>query len=291
MPDFPEQALRRLWSTLDRLLAPGGCPWDEEQRAPDLARHLIEEAHEWLEACEDDDLPHQSEELGDLAYLLLFGLQRLAADGGDPAAALAGIDAKLRRRHPHLFPADEDPAAAVPRDSGAQLRVWERVKAAERRARGEQPGLLKPLPRSLGALARSHRYQEKAAGVGFDWPDPAGVLAKLDEEIAELREELATLPEAAPSGEGPPSRRYRASLADRDLTALADELGDMLFVLANLCRWLGFDAEEVAEKANAKFLRRFGAMEGQLATAGRALSDCELDEMEAVWRRVKDEES
>lgn len=291
-PRLPDAALARLWRTLDRLLAPDGCPWDREQRLPDLARHLIDEGHEWLEACEQDDPAGTVAELGDLAYLLLFGLQRLARDRGQAAAeaALDGIDAKLRRRHPQLFPAADGALAAPVADSAAQLRVWEQVKRAERDAEGAPPGLLKPLPRSLGALARSHRYQEKAAGVGFDWDGPAGVLEKLDEELAELRRELAALPADVPAGTASPSARYRGQLDPAGLVRASDELGDVLFVLANLARWLGLDAEAVAEQANAKFLRRFAAMEAGLAAAGTSLEDADLARMEAEWQRVKGRE-
>jgi nucleoside triphosphate diphosphatase len=289
MPEYPDRQLRALWATIERLLDKDGCPWDREQRAPDLARHLIEEGHEWLEACDQNNTVGQTEELGDLSYLMLFALQRLAADGGDPATALTGIDAKLRRRHPHIFP-DEAAAArdeSRPADSDEQLGVWEAVKRAERAERGEAPGLLKPLPRSMGALSRSHRYQEKAAGAGFDWPDRAGVQAKLDEELAELNQELTQLPADTPAGAGPPSRRYRRQLDAVELEASREELGDLLFVIANLCRWLGLDAEEVAEAANAKFLRRFAAMESRLAATDRPLADCDLEEMERAWQSVK----
>ncbi len=299
MANFPDRELRQLWNTLERLLAPDGCPWDLEQKPADLARHLIEEGHEWLEACDQNDSVGQAEEIGDLAYLLLFALQRLTRDAAaaEPeaaAAALVAIDAKLRRRHPQLFPAAAgDPTGSAqppPADSAAQLRVWEAVKREERAARGEPGGLLKPLPRSLGALARSHRYQERAAGVGFDWPDLDGVLAKLEEETQELRRELRELPAAPPAGGGAPSARYRQALDAAALDRVQDELGDVLFVLANLARWLGLDAEAVAEGANAKFLRRFAAMERQLASAGQPLGELPLATMERVWQAVKADE-
>jgi uncharacterized protein YabN with tetrapyrrole methylase and pyrophosphatase domain len=296
MPSFPDREFQQLWGTLDRLLAPDGCPWDREQRPVDLARHLIDEGHEWLEACDQNDGVGQVEEIGDLAYLLLFGLQRLArdaapADGQAAAAALSAVDAKLRRRHPQLFAdLDSGPAAPAPADSAEQLKVWESVKREERRARGEATGLLKPLPRSLGALAKSHRYQEKAAGVGFDWPDLAGVLAKLGEETEELRRELAALPAATPAGSGSPSARYRSALDPAALARVQDELGDVLFVLANLARWLGLDPEAVAEGANAKFLRRFGAMEARLVASGQPLGTLPLATMEREWEAVKADE-
>jgi len=290
MPTFPEAELRRLWATLEILLGPEGCPWDREQRAEDLARHLIEEGHEWLEASRAGDAAGQREELGDVAFLVLFGLMRLAGDSGEPGAPLAAADAKLRRRHPQVFPADaagpDDPAAAE--DSAAQTRLWEAIKREERRAHGEDP--LGRLPASLGALTRSHRYQERAADVGFDWPDLAGVRAKLREELAELNLELERLPRRPPpaaGGTAGPSRRYREALAGRDLSGIADELGDLFFVAANLCRWLGLEAETVAESANEKFRRRFGAMAAGLAAGGRSLEEADLEEMEGHWRAVK----
>lgn len=289
MPTLPQAELAQLWQTLDRLLAPDGCPWDREQRPADLARHLIDEGHEWLEACDQNNRVGQVEELGDLAYLLLFGLQRLARDEGEAAAAAAlqGIDAKLRRRHPQLFPAPGAEAGPAPADSAEQLRVWEAVKREERAARGEAPGLLKPLPRSLSAITRCQRYQETAAGVGFDWPALAGVLAKLDEEVGELREALVALPADPPPGTGAPSARYRATLDPAALAGAREEIGDLFIVLTNLARWLGLDAEALAENANAKFRRRFAAMEARLAAAGQPLGELSLETMDGAWQAVK----
>jgi len=284
MPDFPEKELRRLWATLERLLAEDGCPWDRRQCAGDIARYLIEEGHEWREAVEEGDPGHQAEELGDLAYLLLFGMQRLAADENmAPGEAARLADEKLRRRHPDLFGGAE-------RVSGIeeQLERWEAIK---RRERGEaRPGLLKRLPRSMSALAKAHRYQEKAAGVGFDWPGLSGVLDKFREESLELEEVLEPV-EALPTpgGAGIPSHRFRRGLSNGKLIRLRDEIGDLFFVLANLCRWLGMEAEEVVESANEKFLRRFGGMESRLARSGRTLEDSTLEQMEAQWRAFKAE--
>ncbi len=284
MSNFPQAEFQRLWLTLERLLAPGGCPWDRKQNAADLARFMVEEGHEWREAVDEGDPEHQAEELGDLAFLVLFGLQRLTADEGiEPSEAPRLADEKLRRRHPDIF-GEADRAGSVE----AQTRRWEDIKREER---GDQErGLLKPLPRSMGALAKAHRYQDKAASVGFDWPRLSGVLDKMQEELGELREELAPLADLpTPQGEGSPSTRFRRELDNESLARVRDEIGDLFFVLANLCRWLNMDAEDVAEDANAKFLRRFAGMESRLKDRGAALEESSLEEMETQWQGFKAE--
>jgi len=282
MHDYPDTEMRALWSTLLRLLGPDGCPWDRRQRAEDLARFLIEEGHEWLEAIEAKDPRNQAEELGDLSYLLLFGLMRLEADEGIAAHTSARLaDEKLRRRHPDIF-GEAERAGSVE----AQTRRWEEIKREER---GDSDrGLLKPLPRSMGALAKAHRYQDRAAEVGFDWPELDGVLDKLREETAELEQALGPVAgRKTPAGEGSPSLRFRRDLDREKLAEARDEIGDLFFVLANLCRWLDMDAEEVAEGANAKFLRRFSGMEKLLVENGSSLESADLDEMEAQWQAFK----
>ncbi|MCP4545997.1 MAG: nucleoside triphosphate pyrophosphohydrolase [bacterium] len=294
MKNYPDKELRDLWQILERLLSPAGCPWDRKQTAADIARNLIDEGHEWLEAIGSNSGAEQIEELGDVSYLTLFGLFELASrrEGG-AAQALDSINEKLKRRHPHIF-ADGDKGTRdeMPEDADAQLVVWEEVKRNERRARGESEHLLKRLPASMGALAKSHRYQERAATVGFDWPNLDGVRDKMAEELAELKIELDRLPgpEAAAGDEGSPSVRYRQTLEGRDLSCLKDELGDILFVITNLCRWAGLDAEEVAEAGNAKFLRRFTGMEESLLGAGSSLKKADLPEMEHHWQVVKQRE-
>lgn len=291
MITYPEKELRALWGTIDKLLAPDGCPWDKDQRAEDLARYLIDEGHEWREAFEQGNKAGQAEELGDLAYLLLFALRLLSDEAiATPDEVIAGIDEKLRRRHPQIFPSPAVGSGSVPATPEEQLQSWDAIKREERLRDGAGGSVLKELPRSLGALAKSHRYQEAAARVGFDWPAPSGVIDKLHEEIGELQEHLAELPpqpDPSDSGESP-SAQYRRQLAGRDLDGLRDELGDLFFVMVNLCRWLDMDAEEVAEAANRKFLRRFRGMEGKLA--GSDLAGRSLDEMEGAWDAVKREE-
>lgn len=284
MPTFPEAEFHKLWQTLERLLAPDGCPWDRKQKAADLARFMVEEGQEWREAVDEGDPAHRAEELGDLAFLMMFGLQRLAADEGiEPSEAPRLADEKLRRRHPDLF-GEAERAGSLE----AQTRRWEAIKREERG--DEDGGLLKRLPRSMGALAKAHRYQDKAASVGFDWPQLSGVLDKMEEELGELREELVPLADLpTPPGEGSPSTRFRRKLDDPSLARVRDEIGDLFFVLANLCRWLDMDAEDVAEDANTKFLRRFSGMESRLKESGAALEESSLEEMEAQWQGFKAE--
>lgn len=232
-----------------RLRAPGGCPWDAEQTFATIAPYTIEEAYEVADAIARADMPALRDELGDLLFQVVYHA-RLAEEAGafDFADVARGITAKMVRRHPHVFGGE----AAAP--------DWEAAKAGERAARGEA-GVLDGVPVSLPALTRAEKLTRRAARVGFDWPDAAAVLAKLDEEVAELRAEL-------PGG---------------DPVRLADELGDMLFVMANLARKLGLDAEACLRGANAKFTRRFEAMAAALGGfAGR-----DLAAMEAAWAAVK----
>jgi MazG family protein len=284
MLKFPEQEFRKLWTTLERLLAPDGCPWDRKQGAVDISRYIIEECHEWREAIEDKNPAHQAEELGDLSYLLLFALQKLASEENiPPGEALRLVDEKLRRRHPDIF-GDAERTASIEE----QIQRWDAIKREER---GEQSaGLLKRLPSSMSALAKAHRYQDKAATVGFDWPELTGVIAKLREETRELEEVLEPIAATpTPDGEGSPSSRFRKAVDPDKLHRIRDEIGDLFFVLSNLCRWTGMDAEEVAEAANTKFLHRFAGMEKRLAEAGSSMEEADLEEMEAQWQAFKAE--
>ncbi len=252
--------LARLLDIMAALRAPdGGCPWDRAQSFASIAPYTIEEAYEVADAIAAGDLPALREELGDLLFQVVYHA-RLAEEAGafafpDVARAIAD---KMVRRHPHVF---GQPAV---QDAAAQTAAWEVQKAAERAARGEA-GALAGVPAGLPALTRAAKLTARAARVGFDWPDPAAVLDKLAEETAELRAEL--------SG-GDPAR-------------IADELGDMLFVLANLARKLGQDPEACLHAASRKFSRRFRAMEAAIAAAGNAPGEIGLSEMESIWQAIK----
>jgi ATP diphosphatase len=260
VPQAAEAELRRLLGIMAALRDPvHGCPWDREQSFATIAPYTLEEAYEVADAIARDDMPALADELGDLLLQVVYHA-RLAEEAGrfDFATVAAMIADKMVRRHPHVF------GEAAARDAGAQALAWEEQKRIERAGRAAA-GTLAGIPRALPALTRAEKLTARAARVGFDWPDAAAVLDKFAEEIAELRAEL---PNADP-------RR------------LADEMGDLLFVLANLARKLELDPEACLRAANAKFVRRFGAVEAALAAEGRLPAEATLAEMEAAWQAAK----
>jgi ATP diphosphatase len=257
-------AIRRLIAVMAALRDPArGCPWDKEQSFDTIAPYTIEEAYEVADAIARRDWPALKDELGDLLFQVVYYAQMGAEDGRFDFAAIAtAIADKMIRRHPHVFGAENRA------DADAQTRAWEAQKAEERAARAET-GVLDGVPAALPALTRALKLTRRAARVGFDWPDARAVLAKLAEETKELQDEIAA---------GAPSER------------LADELGDMLFVLANLARKLELDPEACLRQANAKFERRFRAVEQALAREGKSPADATLEEMEALWTGAKQAE-
>ncbi len=259
----PSTEILRLLDIMARLRAPdGGCPWDVVQTFATIAPYTIEEAYEVAEAAVSADLPALRDELGDLLFQVVYH-SRMAEEAGafNFANVAAVIADKMLRRHPHVF------GAGAARDAAVHTQSWEAQKAAERRANAQE-GALAGVAVALPALTRADKLTRRAARVGFDWPDAQTVLDKLDEEVAELRAEL---PAADP---------------DR----MEDELGDMLFVLANLARKLNLDPEAALARANAKFTRRFTAVERLLAEQGTTPAEAGLGEMEAAWQHVKRQE-
>ena len=252
----PPADLADLVALVARLRAPDGCPWDREQGLAELRAYLLEEAHELAAAIDGGEWGAIGEELGDLLFQAAF-VARLGEEAGalTLAAVVAASHAKLVARHPHVFGGERLA------DAEAVVRAWEQRKAAER-----PEGLLAGVPASLPALLGAYRTTQKAAGVGFDWPDVAGVLAKLREELGELESELAAGAAAARVGE---------------------ELGDLLFAAANLARHLGHDPEAALARANAKFRRRFAAVEAALAARGTRPGEATLAEMDALWEETK----
>jgi MazG family protein len=256
----PASTLRDLVALVERLRREDGCPWDREQRLPDLRAYLVEEAHEAAAALDSGDWAAIGEELGDLLFQVAFVL-RLGEEAGALTAeqVIGGVRDKMVARHPHVFGEERLADAAAVRDA------WERRKAATGGG-----ALLAGVPASLPALVGAYRLAQKAAGVGFDWPDAGGVLAKVREELGEVESEVGE----AVAGSG----------------RLEGELGDLLFAVANLARHLDVDPERALAGANRKFRRRFGHLEAKLAGAGRRPEQLTLDELEALWQEAKREE-
>jgi MazG family protein len=242
-----------------------GCPWDVAQSFVTIAPYTIEEAYEVADAIARDDLDALKDELGDLLLQVVYHAQMASEDRrfdfGDVADA---ITRKMIRRHPHVF-GDAD------RNAFLTDGTWQRIKAEQKAERGEARGgsRLDDVPLALPALTRAVKLQKRAAAVGFDWPDLAPVLAKAEEEIAELK----------------------AAIADRDgaqgQTRVAEEFGDLLFVMANIARHLKVDPEAALRSANDKFVRRFNSIEAALAKEGRTPEDASLEEMDQLWDEAK----
>jgi len=265
-------ALARAAAIMARLRAPGGCPWDREQTFDTIKRHTLEETYEVFDAIERRAWPELKDELGDLLLQVLFYAQmasELPRDAGrfDLRDVAESLTAKLIRRHPHVF---GDVQAA---DANAVLRNWERIKQQEKQARQTQarpaaPSLLDDIPRTMPATLEATRLGARAAKVGFDWPDSAGLFAKLDEEIAELMVEVEA--------------KHAANVEA--------EFGDLLFTLLNLARHLQVDAESALRRSNAKFRTRFAAME-RAAGGADALHTRPPDELETLWAQAKARET
>lgn len=257
--------LARLLALVARLRAPDGCPWDREQTLPDLRAYLLEEAHETADAIDRGDLEALAGELGDLLFQAAF-VARLAEEAGAFTAAdsIARVEAKMIDRHPHVFGGERLA------DARAVREVWERRKLS-REGNGRASLLDGAAAATLPALVAAYRLTQKAAGVGFDWPDASAVLAKVDEELGEVRQELSN---------GAAASRER----------LRDELGDLLFAVANLARHLEIDPEAALAAANLKFRRRFAAVEAGLAERGRPLAEATLAEMDELWEAAKQAE-
>jgi MazG family protein len=261
------ERLLDLLKVMARLRGPGGCPWDVEQTHQTLGRHLLEEAHETLEAIDSGDPERLREELGDLLLQVVFHAEMARQEGTFDADDVAeGIVTKLIRRHPHVF-------GDVKVDSSSDVLVnWERIKASEK---GEHP-LEHDIPPTLPALARAAKVQRRAAGYGFDWRSREGAVAKVREEIAELEEELDHLSD----GGRPP-----ASDARRD--RVEEELGDVLFAVAALGRWAGVDPEAALRKASRRFAERFDHMRSEAESEGVRLEDLGEEDLLARFRGAR----
>jgi MazG family protein len=255
---------------MERLRTPqGGCPWDLEQTFATIAPYTIEEAYEVADAIQRGDMGALKDELGDLLLQVVFHAQMAREAGSFDLADVANaISDKMIRRHPHVF------ADAQVETAAAQTTAWEDQKAAERakaaQDRGAAASTLDGVTPALPALTRAEKLQKRAARVGFDWPDTGPVLAKIDEELAEITAEM--------SGSAAPER-------------LQEEVGDLLFAVVNLARHLNVDPETALRAANFKFEQRFRKVESRVAVSGRTIDTVGLEELESFWRAAKVEES
>ena len=259
----------RLVEIMRTLRAPGGCPWDQEQTLGSLRPFVLEETYEVLDAIESGSPAALCEELGDFLFEAVF-LAQISEEQGDftISDAIEAICTKLVRRHPHVF-ARQDGDGTM--SSAEVLQKWEAIKAKERADAGvaaKTKTTLSGVPKSLPALLRAYEVSARAASVGFDWERATDVVAKIEEEVAELRHEV----EVGATGH---------------LSRAEEEMGDLLFAIANLSRKLGIEPEAALRRATEKFTTRFDAVERALADRGRALTDATLDEMESEWQRVK----
>lgn len=253
--------IQRLLEIMARLRDPAtGCPWDRQQDFKTIAPYTVEEAYEVADAIERDDLVALREELGDLLLQVVYHA-RMAEEAGlfGFEEVAAGISDKLVSRHPHVF------VAAAIKDPAQQTRDWESRKASERAAKS-QPRVLDGIPLGLPSLTRAEKLQKRAARVGFDWPELAPVFGKIREELMELEDEVS---------------------ANAPRTRLQDELGDVLFAVANLARKLGVDPEQALRGTNRKFERRFHHVETRLAEKGKKPEQVSLEEMDGLWDEAK----
>ncbi|MEZ5984529.1 MAG: nucleoside triphosphate pyrophosphohydrolase [Hyphomonas sp.] len=258
----------RLLDIMARLRNPdGGCPWDLEQDFRTIAPYTIEEAYEVADAIERGDMGDLREELGDLLFQVAFHSQMASEEGTFDAADVAtAINEKMIRRHPHVFDTADN------RTSDDQVVAWEVVKAQERASKAkveENHSALDGVALSLPALLRAEKLQKRAARTGFDWTEPEHIFDKLEEETEEVKE----------------------AIASGDADAIMDEIGDLLFVAANLARRLNIDPEVALRQANAKFERRFRAMEAMATENGQDFSELDLVAQENLWQAVKKTES
>jgi len=259
-------SFQRLCEIVAKLRAPGGCPWDREQTHESLLPALIEEAYEVAGAVRANDTANFREELGDLLLLIVMHAE-IASESGrfDTNGVLKEVTEKLIRRHPHVF------GSSDARDSGAVLKQWESIKRAEKKHKpgrnaGDAAGhYLDDLPLALPALMRAQKTQSKVARVNFDWTELGDVIAKVEEEIQELKQ----------------------AILEQDRKSIEDEVGDLLFAVVNLARKCKLDAESALQAATDKFVARFNRLEDKLQSRGKKLGDVDLAEMDAIWEKIK----
>jgi MazG family protein len=294
------ERFERAVSIMERLRAPGGCPWDREQTFDSIKPYTLEETYEVLEAIDNRDWNELPGELGDLLLQVLFysemGKEQGTFSIDDVLDRLCG---KLVDRHPHVF-------GDVKADTSTEVkRNWEALKIEERKRRVSginggtaggpspeaAPSILAGISSSMPAVLEAHKLSSRAAQVGFDWPDVEGLFDKLAEETDELRQLLREFPAPGPHPEGRGVAGSGRQIIPEDLRArLEDEVGDLFFVLVNIARYLSLDPESALRKTNRKFRRRFRWMEDRLHAAGTTAESASMDELESLWRQAKQQE-
>ena len=282
------ERFERAVSIMARLRAPGGCPWDREQTFDSIKPYTLEETYEVFEAIEKRDWRELPGELGDLLLQVLFYAE-MAKEAGyfSINEVLDRLSQKLVDRHPHVF-------GEVKADTaGEVVRNWEALKKAEKAAKTQAPetqaSLLSGISRAMPALLEATKLSRKAASFGFDWADISGLFSKIDEEVTELKHDIAELPQPIKPAGGPAGSRTNAVPAELH-ERIEGEVGDLFFVLVNLARFLDVDPESALRRTTRKFRRRFELMEAQAHAEGRNLEAMSIDEMEELWQKSKDAE-
>ena len=299
----------RAVSIMERLRAPGGCPWDREQTFDTIKPYTLEETYEVLEAIDNRDWPELAGELGDLLLQVLFYAEMANEQGSFSIDdVLDRLSSKLIHRHPHVFgDVKADTSAEVKRNWEA-LKVEERLKSAAKKrgekddaagakkeddasAQQEQHSILAGVSSAMPAMLEASKISSRAAGVGFDWPNVDGLFDKLREETDELREHLSEFPAPGPRPQGRGvAGSGRTSIPEKLQAQIEEEVGDLFFVLVNVARYLSVDPESALRKTNRKFRRRFQWMEDRLRESGRAADQASTDELESLWQQAKAQE-
>ena len=302
MPSTGER-FERAVSIMERLRAPGGCPWDREQTFDTIKLYTLEETYEVLEAIDNRDWPELAGELGDLLLQVLFYAEMAKEQSSFSIDdVLDRLSTKLIHRHPHVF-------GDVKADTSAEVkRNWEALKVEEKKKRGsgekgiavdgdglaaasEKQSILAGISSAMPSLLEAYKLSSRAAGVGFDWSDVNGLFDKLHEETAELREHLREFPAPGPRPQGRGIAGSGRTTIPEELQArLEEEVGDLLFVLVNVARYLSVDPESALRKTNRKFRRRFQWMEDRLRQSGRSAEQVPMEELESLWQQAKAEE-
>jgi nucleoside triphosphate diphosphatase len=295
MPSTGER-FERAVSIMAKLRGQGGCPWDREQTFDSIKPYTLEETYEVLEAIDNRDWDELSGELGDLLLQVLFYSQMAGEESRFSIDdVLDRLSSKLVDRHPHVF------GDVTAETSAEVLRNWEAIKAEEKKkrleagrgksAKGQKPeSVLAGVSSGIPALLEAHKLSSRAAHVGFDWPEIAGLFDKLQEETTELKEELKHLPTSVRPAGGGVAGSGKPQIPEELRRRLEEELGDSFFVLVNIARYLSLDSESALKKANRKFKRRFQWMEVQLSASGRTPQQATTDELESLWRQAKRQE-